>query len=104
LFTVLGLLGWLLLLLWIATDHKAAATNFNLLWAFPLHLFAAMALLRKVPSKRVMNYFTLVIVLTSLLLGFWALLPQQLNPFLLPVVFIILMRALVIRHALIFEL
>jgi uncharacterized membrane protein len=95
LFSILGLIGWLLLLLWIATDHKAAANNFNLLWAFPLHLVAAIGLMKKNPNKWLSNYFTFVSILTALLIGFWALLPQNMNPFLLPVVFIILMRALV---------
>jgi hypothetical protein len=95
-FGVLGLLGWLLLLLWIATDHKAAANNFNLLWAFPLHLVAAIGLLKKNPGNWLTTYFKFTVVLTSLLIGFWALLPQQLNSFLLPIAFIILMRALVI--------
>jgi Domain of unknown function (DUF4105) len=100
LFGILGLLGWLLLLLWVATDHKAAANNFNLLWAFPLHLIAAIGLIKKNPAKWLSRYFTFTIILTALLIGFWVLLPQQMNPFLLPVVFIILIRSLVIRRAL----
>jgi len=36
-FTVVGLAGWLLLLLWIATDHGVTNWNLHLLWAFPLH-------------------------------------------------------------------
>jgi Domain of unknown function (DUF4105) len=100
LFGVTGLLGILLLILWVATDHKAAANNFNLLWAFPLHLAAAIGLLRKNPANWLSSYFTFASVLTVLLIGFWALLPQDMNPFLLPVVFIVLMRALTIRRAL----
>ena len=34
-----GLVGWLLLFLWLATDHNATGYNADLLWAFPLHLF-----------------------------------------------------------------
>jgi Domain of unknown function (DUF4105) len=99
LFGVTGLLGLLLLVLWVATDHKAAANNFNLLWAFPLHLIAAVGLLRRNPSRWLSSYFTFASVLTALLIGFWALLPQQMNPFLLPVAFAILMRTLVVRRA-----
>ena len=96
LFGATGLLGWMLLLLWIATDHNAAANNFNLLWAFPLHLVAAIGLLKKNPGEWISAYFKFTVVLTSLLIGFWVLLPQQLNSFLLPIAFIILIRALVI--------
>ncbi|HWA35387.1 MAG TPA: DUF4105 domain-containing protein, partial [Cyclobacteriaceae bacterium] len=38
-FGVVGLIGILLLILWTATDHAAAAKNFNLLWALPTHVF-----------------------------------------------------------------
>jgi hypothetical protein len=95
LFGTTGLLGWLLLLLWIATDHKAAANNFNLLWAFPLHLIAAIGLLKRYPGNWLTLYFKFTGIITTLLIGFWALLPQQMNSFLLPIAFILLMRALV---------
>ncbi len=36
-FSILGLAGWLLLLLWIATDHGVTNWNPHLLWAFPLY-------------------------------------------------------------------
>lgn len=96
LFGVAGLIGILLLFLWAFTDHHDAARNFNLLWAFPLHLIGAIMLLQKSPGKRTIQYFTFVEILTGILIGFWALWPQQLNPFLLPVAFSILVRAIVI--------
>ncbi|WP_162794137.1 Lnb N-terminal periplasmic domain-containing protein [Runella rosea] len=37
-FGLIGLAGWILLLLWIATDHGVTAWNVNLLWVFPFHL------------------------------------------------------------------
>ena len=99
LFSVLGLLGLLLFILWIATDHKAAANNFNLLWAFPLHLIGAIGLLKKNAGKWVPNYFTFTTIMTASLIGLWPLLPQQMNFYLLPLVFVILIRALVIRQS-----
>jgi hypothetical protein len=98
LFIILGLLGWLLLLLWTATDHKAAANNFNLLWAIPFHLFAAIALFKKSVPAWVHIYFLVVVIITALLLGSWVLLPQQMNSYLLPLVFIILMRSLLLSR------
>ncbi len=98
LFGILGLLGWLLLLLWTATDHKAAANNFNLLWAIPFHLFAAIALFKKSVPAWVHIYFLVVVIITALLLGSWVLLPQQMNSFLLPLVFIVLMRSLLLSR------
>jgi hypothetical protein len=37
-FGIVGLVGWILLLLWVATDHGVTAWNLNLLWAVPFHL------------------------------------------------------------------
>lgn len=37
-FTTAGLLGLLILFLWIGTDHQTMTNNLNLFWAFPLHL------------------------------------------------------------------
>ncbi|MBI1769111.1 MAG: DUF4105 domain-containing protein [Bacteroidetes bacterium] len=95
LFFVVGAIGILLLLLWVATDHAAAAKNFNLLWAVPTHVVAALALLRKQNPKWLKGYFMLTAILSALLLGLWYVLPQSLNVFLIPVVGMILLRALV---------
>jgi hypothetical protein len=35
LFTVVGLVGWLILLLWFGTNHGVTAWNYDILWAFP---------------------------------------------------------------------
>lgn len=37
-FTCTGLLGLLLMFLWVGTDHQTMTKNLNLIWAFPLHL------------------------------------------------------------------
>ncbi len=97
LFTVLGLVGIVLLLLWTSTDHKAAANNFNLLWALPTHLLV-WGLLRKTPSAFIKNYFLAATIITGLLLITWAILPQQINVFLVPLVVAILARAAIIYN------
>lgn len=95
LFGASGLVGWLLLFLWTATDHQAAAQNMNLLWALPTHLLIAGVAF---PSKwpLVKKYFLGVGVLTVLLLCGWSLLPQALNVFLIPFVAAIALRALLL--------
>lgn len=98
LLTVTGLIGLLLFVLWVATDHKAAANNFNLLWALPTNLFAIYLILAK-PKKTTKIYFGAATLLTVLLLLTWPILPQQLNIYLYPVVL-----ALGIRYALNYKL
>ena len=94
LFLTIGLVGILLLLLWTVTDHKAAANNFNLLWALPTHTVAAVALMLRLKPKWLTTYFLVTTILSALLLGTWYFLPQSLNVFLMPVVGVILLRAL----------
>lgn len=99
-FSLSGWLGLLLFILWVATDHKAAANNFNLLWAFPLHAVTAPMLFRVKYSGFVKKYFTVtgIVLIATLLL--WAFLPQQLNVFLIPVVVALAIRALTIKNLL----
>jgi hypothetical protein len=96
LFGTVGLVGLLLATLWLLTDHHDAARNFNLLWAFPLHFFAAILLLKKNPHRLVASYFLITGILLGATLLFWWLLPQQLNVFLIPIVGVLLMRAFLI--------
>jgi hypothetical protein len=93
LFGITGAVGLLLFLLWVATDHKAAANNLNLIWALPTHLVAAFAL-RKA-GKRMHLYFSGVAVLNLALLLTWAWLPQQLHVALIPLVLALLIRAVI---------
>jgi len=95
LFFGVGVIGVLLLILWTLTDHHAAAKNFNLLWAVPTHAVIAVILIRKRRPNWIKKYFLVTAILTVGLLGFWYVLPQALNVFLIPVVGIILLRALI---------
>ncbi len=91
LFAVLGLLGLVFTLLWTATNHQAAAQNFNLMWALPTHLVAVVAFLRQPAWLR--KYFLVVLIITGLLLLSWPLLPQKLHYALVPFVVAIGLRA-----------
>jgi hypothetical protein len=90
-FTIIGLLGLCLLLLWTATNHHAAAKNLNLLWALPTHLVAVIAFIRQ--PKWLKRYFLIVCVLSVIVLISWPLLPQKLHYSLIPFVMAISLRA-----------
>ncbi len=92
LFGVLGVLGIVLLLLWTATNHQAAARNLNLLWALPTHLIAAIAFVRQ--PRWLKPYFLVVAVLSGLLLITWPILPQMLHYSLIPLVMAIGIRSI----------
>lgn len=88
LFNTTGLLGLLLVLMWFATDHQAAAWNFNLLWAMPINL--ALPFMRSVKLRS--SYFIFMTILTLVVLVSWPYLPQELNLMLFPVVLGLLFR------------
>ncbi|HEU5289139.1 MAG TPA: DUF4105 domain-containing protein [Cyclobacteriaceae bacterium] len=92
LFGVTGAVGLLLFLLWVATDHKAAANNFNLLWALPTNLIVVISFYKN-PSW-LKKYFLIAGMIAALTLVLWPILPQQLNYFLVPFVVALLVRSL----------
>lgn len=83
-FFALGAIGCLLLFMWFGTDHALCANNYNLLWAFPLHLPVALMPFRKNRFTRL--YFGSFCIFYLFLIFAWALLPQGMNPAFLPIV------------------
>ena len=96
LFVFIGIIGLLLFLLWVATDHNAAANNYNILWAIPLHLVVAFGLLRKKIKKWINWYVALLIPFSIGLVLFWKFIPQDLNEGFIPIVLLIAVRSLAI--------
>ncbi len=90
LFFILGLIGCLLLFMWIGTEHALTKNNYNLLWALPTHTVAAFFLLKK--GKLIQYYLLSTIVLQAFLAIGWIFLPQQFNLAFLPIVLLILLR------------
>ncbi|HLO83046.1 MAG TPA: DUF4105 domain-containing protein [Chitinophagaceae bacterium] len=90
LFLILGLLGCLFLFMWVGTDHKQTADNYNLLWAWPVHIIAPFLLYRPSPNAR--RYFFIYMIVTGITLLSWVILPQQLNPALIPILLIAMYR------------
>ena len=71
LFFITGLIGVLLLLLWVATDHSTTAMNYNLLWAFPLSLLFVLEISKKEPKSWMRKYVFFQILLLALLCIHW---------------------------------
>ncbi len=64
-FPLLGLAGWILLLLWIATDHGVTNWNLHLLWAFPLHFPVMLFLGNPKYSNWLKKYLLLSLILLA---------------------------------------
>jgi hypothetical protein len=90
-FLLLGVLGCLFLFMWFGTDHKQTKDNYNLLWAWPFHIFTPFVL--KHPKPNVRRYFFIYLIITGTTLLLWVLLPQQLNPALIPILLIAMLRS-----------
>ena len=95
LFSVVGVAGLILFLLWTATDHTVTRPNWNLAWAWPTHLAAAVALARA--QERVGTgprvYLAATAVLTGALALGWTVVPQTLPPAALPLALALALRA-----------
>lgn len=93
-FAVVGAAGTILLLLWVATDHSVTANNWNVAWAWPVHLVAAVAVARGAPRPAVQRaYFGATALLTGALVVGWAALPQTLPTAALPLALALAVRS-----------
>lgn len=90
LFIVLGILGALLLTLWIIRIDTVCRNNFNLLWALPTHLLIGFIPWNK---KWVKTYFKINTIINIALLLLFFLLPQQLNTAIIPLILLIAIRS-----------
>ena len=92
-FFVVGLLGILLVFMWFGTDHIMTKNNYNLLWAWPLNAVAAFYIHSK--KRWVKIYYLVYAIFNIILVGCWFILPQLLNPALIPIIGILIFRSFV---------
>ncbi|HVY73417.1 MAG TPA: DUF4105 domain-containing protein [Puia sp.] len=91
LFAILGLLGFLLLYVWIFRVDEVCRNNINICWAIPTHLIA-ICLIRKNPFW-LKYYFQGNAALAAILLTGFAWWPQQMNRSLLLLLPLIILRS-----------
>ncbi len=71
LFSLTGIIGVIILLLWFATNHHGTHQNYNLLWACVLNIFVIGQLFRKKISTWFVKYLKFLIMLLCLLTLHW---------------------------------
>jgi hypothetical protein len=89
-FSLLGLLGTLMALMWLGRVDDVCRNNINILWAVPTHIVAVFFIRKK--YSWVKYYFLLTAILALVLgIGFpwW---PQRMNSAVLPILGIIIFR------------
>lgn len=71
LFSLTGIIGVFILLLWFATNHTGTHQNYNLLWAFALNIFVIPQVLKKKTSNWFVKYIKLLVILLCLMTLHW---------------------------------
>ena len=91
-FFLTGVLGIILIFMWVGTDHSMTKNNFNLIWAWPTHTIMAFF----VNSRKawVKKYFKFTVVALLAVLISWFFLPQQMNNALIPIVLLLIYRSM----------
>ena len=92
-YSITGIIGILLLLLWFATDHSTTHNNYNLLWAVPLSLLFVLAIAKKNPKPWLKRYVFFQILMLTLLCLHWITGVQVFTFVLIP-----LLVALIVRY------
>lgn len=103
LFSIVGLAGWFLVILWFFTDHVVTSQNLNIIWTFPF-LFPVALMLKKVNSKAWLKSFFLIYALVVLVFALAGvllkLLPQGVNMAVLPINILLIIRVLFVVYRL----
>lgn len=97
-FSLLGIIGLVIMSLWFLSDHTATNANMNLLWALPTHLYFIFKGNMIYPIGIPRHYFKIVFLLNLALLIFWPILPQALHPAFIPLILLSAIKAFLYGH------
>ncbi len=92
LFGLLGILGLVITILWFFTFHSQTKYNWNILWAFPLHLVLLYGLQQARPAVWVRKYLFFALIMADVAVVFWILGWQSFHPSLIPLLLVIILR------------
>jgi len=99
LFSISGLIGWVIIFLWFFTDHQATGPNWNILWACPLHFPFIFTILKR-KKKFIKKYSSFFSIYYLILLAVWAFIPQSFANELLPIIALLFIRSFYISKKL----
>ncbi|MBC7827366.1 MAG: DUF4105 domain-containing protein [Chitinophagaceae bacterium] len=90
-FLLIGILGLMMVTLWVIRVDDVCRNNLNVLWALPTHIVAAFLFRRK--KNWIQKYFQLVFWISIVLAFTWFFIPQQLNNAVGPLILLIIIRS-----------
>lgn len=88
---VTGLLGFILLFMWVGTDHQSFSKNLNLVWAMPINL--AVAFLSDRKKEYVRRYFNVYSILLIMLMAIGVLYQGMINSAVFPIIVLLSYRS-----------
>ena len=91
LFLLTGLLGILLLIMWVGTDHQSFGYNINIIWAFPLNVVFFFMLVKVNKSR--LKLFKIYSILTLVLLFISFIFPGTVSLSLIPLIILLSYRS-----------
>lgn len=93
-FSILGITGWVVIILWFFTDHPTTKGNIVILWALPTHIYYIWKTRSAMAGGAAKLYFKLVTALSFLLLVLWVFIPQGFNVAFFPIILTAFIKAL----------
>lgn len=93
LFGIVGVAGLMMLFMWFVSLHSVTMYNWNLLWAWPAHLVAAVAFARRSEPRWLRGYLIAAVILAMTTLLGWTLWPQELHSASIPLILLIALRS-----------
>jgi len=84
-----GIIGWLLIYMWLFTDHPYVKNNFNILWAFPLHFPLAFLLWQSKNKKFINGYINFSLLLLAAAILIWIFKIQVFHKAVLPYILLL---------------
>ncbi len=96
LFTIVGLIGWLIVLLWFGTNHGVTSDNWDILWAFPCWI----PIVFMFSEKRKPSWFQFFLMFYGLLLLFATGNLEKHNLVIIPILVILVLRLYYLNNSL----
>ena len=98
LFGVAGVAGLIIVFFWFISLHAVTHWNLSLLWAWPTHLIAAGALVRRSQARWLQSYLMATALVTLGVVLAWFFLPQELPAAALPLLLLLVARSAALAY------
>jgi hypothetical protein len=92
LYTIMGLVGWLIMFLWFVTDHTTTQYNLDAAWALPFYIPLGWFVLQSNMANWLKVFFKVAAIINIILLVGWFVLPQDLNAVYIPIIALLAWR------------